>query len=112
MTDTMTEASIFERITRGEFDTQLPPLFEALRQRRKYIAAQQGLQNAASMLPGDAVVISGSISPKYLVGVTGKVSTLPPPKPGFIQVDIDPGQDTGRFRATSLGVPAGCLTKI
>lgn len=108
MSDT---TSIFIRLANGEFDSQLDQLAEAIRQRRKYVGRQKGLANQAAFTPGTAVVITGSISPKYLVGVTGTVSTRPAHRAGDIQVDIDEAYRyrTRRF-GPSVGVPAQCLT--
>lgn len=109
MTMTQTETSIFDRIARGEFDGQLTQLFDALKDRRKYLHQQQGLENAATLRPGDRVLTSG-LSPKYLNGLAGTVSPRPAAKAGSLMVDIDEAEFTGRY-GKHVSIPAGCLTK-
>jgi hypothetical protein len=107
-----TEESIFTRLAKGEFDAQLDQLGQAVRDRRKYVSQQKGLENKAALAAGDAVVITGGISPKYLIGVTGTVSQRAARRPGDVQVDIDEEYRslTSRF-GPSVGVPANCLAK-
>jgi hypothetical protein len=108
----MTEPSIFARLANGEFDSQLEQLAAAVRDRRKYATTQQGLANKADMGPGTKVTVTGRISPKYLIGVTGTVSVLPARRAADVQVDIDEAYlDLCRRFGKSVGVPASCLTK-
>lgn len=113
MAETTTETSIFDRIAHGEFDDQLEQMFEALRSRRKFAGQQRAARNKASMNPGDAVVVTEGISPKYLIGVTGTVSTRPARRAGDVQVDVDAAyHDLTRKFGVSVGVPASCLAKV
>jgi hypothetical protein len=108
----MTETSIFTDLANGVYDTQLEALSSAIRARRKYLSAQKGLANKAELTPGDKVAITGNISPKYLIGVTGTVSLRPARRAGDVQVDIDEEfHSRVRRYGTSVGVPASCLTK-
>lgn len=113
MADSMTETSIFDRIARGEFDDQLGQMFDALRSRRKFAGQQKAAANKASMNPGDAVVVTEGISPKYLIGVRGTVSPRPARRAGDVQVDIDEAyRELTRKFGVSVGVPANCLRKV
>jgi hypothetical protein len=106
----MTEPSIFTRINAGEFDEQLVQLAEALTARRKAVRNSQALENKSAMKPGDRVVITEGISPKYLVGTTGTVSERPARRKGDVQVDIDERYVQARQRfGPSVGVPASSL---
>jgi hypothetical protein len=107
----MTAGEIIQAIASGEADGQLEAVFEAYKARRKYVARSTALVNQAELLPGTAVLISGSISPKYLVGVRGKVAERDlAPRAGCILVSVDAGEYTGRY-GRELRVPANCLVR-
>jgi hypothetical protein len=108
----MAGISIFTDLASGKYDAQLEALSAAIRARRKYLSVQKGLASKAELSPGDKVAITGNISPKYLIGVTGTVSRFPARRAGDVQVDIDEAyhQRVSRY-GTSVGVPASCLAK-
>lgn len=105
--------SIFDQVASGKYDVQLEALSEAIRARRKYLSQQRGLANQVEFTPGTPVRIAGRISPKYLIGVTGTVSTLPARRRGDILVDVaeEDRWKMGRF-GTSISVPAQCLERV
>lgn len=111
MTATQT-GSIFDQMAAGAFDAQLEALAQAIQARRKYLAQQQGLANKAEFGPGTKVAIVGAIRPKYLIGITGTVSTRPARRAGDIQLDVDERWrfQMGRY-GMSVGVPGSCLQR-
>jgi hypothetical protein len=107
------DTTFFDRIADGEFDIVIDILAEAVANRRKFVLDQKGLDNKMTFGPGTKVVICGTIKPKYLIGVTGTVSTRPARRAGDIQVDIDPQYYRRTYRyGISMGVPASCLEQI
>jgi hypothetical protein len=109
MNTTITTGAVVEQIARGDHDEQLTVIFEAIRARRKYLSSQRSLANQATLTPGMKVVITGRISPKYLIGLSAVVAPDPAARPGSLMIDIDEGQYTGRY-GKHVGVPADCLT--
>lgn len=109
-----TAPDIFDQIAAGTYDDQISAIFDALRERRKFVSAQAGVRNKAAMTPGTPVVIHSGIQPKYLLGVTGKVSARPARRAGDIMVEVDEDHRhvTGRFGGQFIGVPAACLARL
>lgn len=105
----MTAHDVIATIASGEMDDRLDAVISAVRARRRYLADVKVAQNQAALIPGTHVEICGTISPQYLIGVTGKVSDERPRRRGDLMVELDPGQYTGRFSSRSLAVPANCL---
>lgn len=108
----MTLTEIVTAITSGEADQNITAVFDALKARQRYLRQQQSLANVAELTTGTKVRITNGISPQYLIGVTGMVSFNDlHPKPGFILMDVDDGQDTGRWSGKQIRVPASCLAR-
>ena len=102
-------ADIIQAITNGDADSDMATVSAALRARGKYLSQQKAMVNKATLAPGTRVTIRGNIRPKYLLDLTGTVSE-DGHKAGFIMVDIDAGQYTGRY-GKHLNIPASCLAR-
>jgi hypothetical protein len=100
---------VITHISSGYLDDSLDEISTAIKARHNYTSRMQALRNQAEFVAGTPVVISGNISPRYLLGVTGVVAERTTRRPGDIAVDLDPGQRTGRYSSTRLDIPAGCL---
>lgn len=108
----MASADIVKAITSGGADDNLTAVFDAFKARSRYLRTQAAITNQAELAGGTRVRITGGISPKYLVGIAGEVSACDSaPKAGFLMVDIDETEYTGRF-GHHLRVPANCLARI
>jgi hypothetical protein len=108
----MTSADIVKAITSGAADDNLTAVFDAYKARSRYLRTQEAITNQAELAPGTRVRIAGGIRPRYLVGIRGTVSPRDDsPKPGFLMVDIDESEDTGRF-GHHVRVPANCLARV
>jgi hypothetical protein len=88
-------------------DGDLDVIFDACRARRKTL----GSIKAATVKEGDRVRIDG-ISPKYLAGVTGTVTSIDRSRKGGIAVvEADRPVFGSRHRGetTIAGIPTACL---
>lgn len=102
-------SDVTKQILYGEFDDQIEELIEALVARRKIVRQMQAAQIRASLEPGDRVRIQ-NISPKYLIGTTAVVRSVPP-RSKYVVVELE--QAVGLYMARSTTkVPAVCLEKI
>jgi hypothetical protein len=108
----MSAADIIKLIGSGDADDNLSAVFDALRARSKYVRTQVALTNSAELTVGTAVRITGGISPRYLLGIKGKVSPIDDtPKAGHLMIDINEDECTGRY-GKHLRVPANCLARV
>jgi hypothetical protein len=95
----------------GASQAEVDSIFNLCKNRTKVIGTVAAAEAMSTMKPGDKVMITGRISPKYLIGATGTVSAQPASRSGSISVVLDHG--AGRFSGiTPIGVPASCLTKV
>jgi hypothetical protein len=78
----------------------------------KAARTKQAARTKASLSPGDRVRITGSISPKYLIGCEGTVASRQARRGGDVQVQMDKDFLARRFSGAEVGVPASCLEKI
>jgi hypothetical protein len=99
----MDGTSLIIAIVNGEFDDDLEGIQNACRQRQKV----QGDINLMTLKPGTKVRLRG-LSPKYLNGQTGVVSTKPR-RGKRISVTLD--NPVGRFRG-AITPPASCVEVI
>jgi hypothetical protein len=105
----MSAVDVVKAITAGEADDNLEAVFNAFKARSRYVRTELALANSAELSEGTAVRIVGGLKPKYLVGITGKISAYDSaPKAGYLMVDVDEDQYTGNY-GKHLRVPANCL---
>jgi len=106
-------ASIFDDINAGYWDDGLEAIIEIAVARRKFLHQVQGAKNMATFGPGTPVRVI-NIRPKYLHGITGKVSQKAASRPGDIMIDIDQQwwYRLGTRFGKCLGVPASSLELV
>ena len=110
---TLGSASIFDDIQAGYWDDGLEAIIEIAVARRKFLHQAKGAENKVRFTPGTPVRVI-NIRPKYLHGITGKVSPKAASRPGDLMVEIDQqcwyrlGSRYGRC----LGIPASSLELI
>jgi hypothetical protein len=91
-------------ILQGKHDSDLDLIETACRQRRKLLRGATAAVTMATVKVGDTICIK-SISPKYLVGVTAKVTRKRQTK---LEIEFD--ESHGRYRAGStVVIPASCV---
>lgn len=106
-------ANLFcEHLARGSLDQYIPELVGAINNRQRAIRDQKTRKALFTLSePGTKVRITGTIKPKYMIGLEGTVVPRPkafagPVRAGTIYVDMGvPIRRYGRI----LGIPAGCL---
>ena len=107
-------ASIFDDINAGFWDDGLDAIIEMAVSRRNYLRKAKGAENQVMFKHGDAVRLI-NISPKYLIGVTGRVNKdRMPNRAGDLMIDIDEhhySRISHRFSRT-VGVPASSLERV
>jgi hypothetical protein len=109
-----TASELIQGIAKGEFDTQLDEIAHVIGERRRYLRLQKGLQNRKALKPGTPCRITPGIKPKYLTGLTGKVSEQAPTRSGDLMFEFDDESYlyvAHRFRRI-VGVPASLLARI
>jgi hypothetical protein len=106
-------ASIFDDINAGYWDEGLDAIIEIAVARRTFLRDAKGAENKVTFVPGTPVRVI-NIRPKYLIGITGVVSTQTPSRRGDLMVTVD-----ARFHhrlshrySTTLGIPASSLEKM
>jgi hypothetical protein len=106
-------ASIFDDINAGYWDDGLDAIIEIAVTRRNYLRKAQGAKNMATFGPGTPVRVI-NIKPKYLQGITGRVSTRAASRNGDIMVDIDERHwhRLGHRYGKCLGIPASSLELV
>jgi len=106
-------ASIFDDINNGYWDDGLEAIIEMAIARRNFLRQVQGAKNKATFGTGTPVRVI-NIRPKYLHGITGKVSPKTASRPGDLMVDIDPQHwyRLGERFGKCLGVPASSLELV
>ena len=99
-------------------------IYAAIKQRRNILTTIK----ASTFRRGDRVVITGKISPKYLLGATGTITAL---KPGTTRISVTldaeqpPGIHLGKYGPspwllkqgakpilTPIGIPISCLSPV
>jgi hypothetical protein len=106
-------ASIFDDINAGYWDGDgLDAIIEMAVARRTFLREMQGAKNKANFGPDTPVRVI-NIKPKYLQGITGKVSPKSAARRGDIMVDIDERywHRLGRY-SKCLSIPASCLELV
>jgi len=97
-----------EWIKEGDFDSQLRDLRQAVRNREFKLANQ--------IKVGDRIKVTGNMSPKYIVGVTGEIVSREGGKnPKFwVNLDEDHPNLQGRKYGSGgdVGFPINAVTKI
>ena len=95
-------------IKEGDFDSQLRDLRQAVRNREFKVANQ--------IKVGDRIKVTGNMSPKYIVGVTGEITAREGGKnPKFwVNLDQDHPNLQGRKYGSGgdVGFPIHAVTKI
>lgn len=98
-------------------DDELEVVFEAARVRDRQLRANKIAENFAQLTPGTRVAICGTIRPKYLLGVTGRVVPVPTKRDGDIMIEVDSywRGHAARYINSATGrvaVPANCLRSL
>lgn len=108
MTDDAATA-VLDAIFNGEVDDYFDEIITAIRDRQRAMRHSMANFNKVQLTPGTRVVLKG-LSPKYLNGLHGAVTGKECTRPRDLNVQLDPGQYTGRF-ASSVNVPASSLER-
>ena len=99
---------VISAIRAGHYDADdLDRMRDETRTARKTAAADFG----RTLKAGDRVRLTGALSPKYLIGLLGRVSATGSSHTR-IAIDLDPNQDTGRYSPEQLRVPPACLERV
>jgi hypothetical protein len=97
--------SLLDAIIGGQHDDSLDAIEATVRERRKVLNARKRFDLAV----GDLVRFNSQVSPKYLNGVTAKVTALGSGQ----KVTVELEQNRGRFRAGSpIGCPLAIIDKV
>lgn len=106
----MDKTEILVAIARGDLDSDLPQLSEALRERRKVVRSQQEAVVAAALQPGDRVRFNGVVNPRYLQGVQATVVSK---KQKRVVVNVDQDHRARRFSGSpNVTIYANTVEKI
>jgi hypothetical protein len=103
---------LLQNIDAGKYDDHLQAIIDAAFERRKFLRSVKAEELRRSLKPGDLVIITMPIKPKYLAGWGGTIIPTPPggkERPGYIWVDIE--QKVNRYGPRVL-VPLTCLKKV
>lgn len=106
--------NMLQEIRSGEFDESLDAIIRTAVARKRYLQEVKGAQNQSEFAPGTKVQITTGIKPKYLIGLTGKVSSEPASRRGDLMFEFDDRSYpyvNHRFSRT-VGVPASLLKRI
>ena len=105
-------ASIFDDINNGFWDDGLDAILEIAFARKKFLRDSQGAENMVKFSPGTPVRVI-NLKPRYLIGVTGVVSTKTANRRGDLMVDIDQRcwHRLGRY-SRCLSIPASSLELV
>ena len=102
---------VVKELDSGVYDEVLDDLIDMLVVRRRYVRDQKASENRAAFGPGTRVRVTEGISPKYMEGMTGTVSSRYAAKAGYVKVIFD--YSRGRFlRGVEVSMPANCLEEI
>lgn len=110
----MKKSELIDLVYDGKLDTVLDDLYGACVQRRRIVENKRARRNQRVMVPGKQVKIVGNIKPRYLLGITGKVTEAPiaylgANKPGHVWVDI--GRQVRKY-GPRIRIPANCLKLV
>lgn len=109
-----TSAELIRQIANGDFDSNLTTLISTAVERKRYLQKQKGAENQLALKPGMRVRILPGIKPKYLIGLTGTISSLHSTRNGDLMFEFDDASYpyvAHRFQRT-VGIPAALLTRI
>jgi hypothetical protein len=109
MTATDSHSNIFSQIASGDFDEDFDNVFQALRERERYVRSLKASQALGTLQPGDTVRFNNEARPKYLQGGLATVERL-----NSTRVVITLITDHGsRYRqGMSLPCPPDILEKV
>jgi hypothetical protein len=101
-------------ILRGQVDDYLDSIVDALQRRKKYLRDRLALSMVATLEPGDRIIISKGIKPRYLENKRGTVIELPlgqaVAKRFYVWIQLDFG--VGKFISGKIQMPASTLRLI
>lgn len=106
----LTASEVIDAIMRGDVDDDLDGVFDATRQRMRYVERAQAIQNQAQFKPGTRVEVCGRISPRTLLGALGTVKG-PGRRNGDLTVKFDHPVFIRRGYVEETGIPAMCLKR-
>lgn len=110
----MKASTIASHILEGQHDDDLDVIRDAIRSRAEIIRTQDAAKLRAQLRKGTKVRTTGNLSPKYLLGLTGKVKAVNGEK---ADVTFDEPFMLRRYQHSHehyghLGIPLTCLEKV
>jgi len=101
------EHSLLSAIAAGVLDDHLAAIAAAVEARHRLLHVVESSHALASLCPGDRVLITGKVRPRYLAGMGATVIELDE-HTATVQLDFP----VGRFASGRVGVPPLALKKL